>query len=272
MLSFYQTEQIIKNLKDLKMVVIEGGEPTMWPFILQFIKDIKCDNIVIITNGYDVSRVIQLAADLWEQKRVRWLVSLNGIAEMHDKSRGKIGAYNNAVETIKLLKSHGYRVRTSYVPFLQNYNQYKAVKGLSKSIADGMNLCYPVGTAKFGENMKWRRPPEFMVMDLEREQMQDSKYLNKLAFKRFLKKVTNRELMPCLAAKSMIHINPDGIIRPCPFDELMLIGWVIDNDFFISDTTRQYLRSEKIPHKCQYQSGTICNDCYLLYTQRRMLL
>lgn len=275
-LSHMQMAQICDYFKDLKQIVIEGGEPTKWGSLISFVYFIKCNNITIISNGLNIENIIDKAGNIKIStgiKKVKWLISLNGIGKVHDESRGIKGAFEKTAITIMELKKLGFEVSISYVPFVENYEEYWKVKGFAKEGGHGFCICYPVQAAKFGDQgQRWTMLPEDKIIELMEDYCETSRFFNKWAYRKFIKGVKDKKILPCWAGKNMVHINPDGKIRPCPFYEKMNIGVVWDEGIKIWDFARKELQKKIIPQNCQYSSGRLCNDCNIYYTMRHKLL
>jgi len=66
-----------------------------------------------------------------------------------------------------------------------------------------------------------------------------------------------------------VHINPQGLIRPCHLDESMAIGHLIEEGVEMYGNREELL--QWIPKLCEYKTGELCNDCYVFYTVRNSM-
>ena len=82
-------------------------------------------------------------------------------------------------------------------------------------------------------------------------------------------------MMPCYAGEQLIHINPEGKIRPCPFYETFFLGSVERDGVFLLGEDWEKEICRQIPHVCQYASGGVCDHCLtgmsLIYEFPRLL-
>jgi radical SAM protein with 4Fe4S-binding SPASM domain len=85
------------------MVYITGGEPTMYPGLLDFIKHCKSKGLTvnIVTNGF---KLAEMADELVRVGLDEISVSLDGPKAMHDECRGLPGAYDLVVEAIQAVQ------------------------------------------------------------------------------------------------------------------------------------------------------------------------
>ena len=279
-----QINRIVESelFKGLEYIVIEGGEPFVWTNLEYFVsKMVRQDRMIsIITNGLNTPRITDFAKTFnYANKNINFLLSLNGIGEIHDKSRGVKGAYDKLMKSMVALKESGFGISFSYVPFKENADHYIKVFELSKRLGIGMGVCWPSSSAKFGENITWNNLDKSQVIQMRRHQMENvpipksirgkARLLKaKLTNEYFMDCAINKKLMPCDAGTSMAHINPEGKIRPCHLDESMILGVVTDDNIVMKNPEAYNMEIENIPKKCQFKTDEVCNDCYLTYTAK----
>lgn len=277
-LSEKQIDHIKDNFPNLKDIIVEGGSPFLWKNLFYFCDTMHEDgrNISIITNGVAVERISAFAERYKNHtNHFDFQISLNGIGEMHDISRGVSGVYEKVIKSTNILKAAGFRISFSFVPFAENVEHYVLIRDLAKKHDISVGVCYPCESAKFGENMLWHYIPKESVHEIRRDQLNRRKFpKNPRRWFRFFMagwindyfdaNVLNKKVMPCDAGKKMMHINPDGTIRPCCFDESMEIGKVTDSGIMWTGLTKKH--KKRIPNKCQYAQGDVCNACFIGYT------
>ena len=113
---------LIENLLPAKKVNLYGGEP----FIHKELKNIVCrsssisKNVEILTNGSILKSDLIWLSELIETVSI--VLSLEGPLEINDKIRG-VGAFNNAIDSSKLLKEHNinFSYRITYHKFNVEY-------------------------------------------------------------------------------------------------------------------------------------------------------
>lgn len=271
-LSDAQAWQIIsdKNFQYLRYVVIKGGEPTLWKPLGGFVEKLAQDPkrvISVITNGFLPDEVARLA-EKWLpiKNQIRWIVPLNGIGEMHDASRGVKNVFKKTVTSANTVKKMGYITTFSFTPFKVNEDHFPRVKILSEVFGIPINVCYLCESGKFG-SPKWKPSSHEKIVEMS----SDGGYWDKLTRRCFFDSVEKKKVMPCWAGSSMIHINPEGLIRPCSMDKSMGIGMITkDETRIFGSNIKKYLK-ERIPEKCQYTTGSICNNCMISWTLRRSI-
>jgi MoaA/NifB/PqqE/SkfB family radical SAM enzyme len=277
MLSRKQATQILNSplFKDLELLIIEGGEVTLWPALKMFVlkyMSLHRGDILILTNGYD-SRYWDKTITFWgmlraDIKRLRFVVSLNGIGEVHNKTRGLKDGYRRALETIKIFRDAGCKVTIQYVPFKFNEDQYFPIKELAEEFGCSMIICYPSWSTKF-EASKRLDPvdPEKLRM-MYHENGKEKNFWERWLRECFLDHAEKKKIMPCLAGRLFAHINPDGLIKACSMRDDGDFGQVFDDYILCSD---QALRDvlDTIP-KCQYVDGNVCCDYLPIFSYAKM--
>ncbi len=261
-LSVPQTEQILKepNFRHLKRLVIEGGEPTLWPHLRWFVAQTCQQNkkvvVAIITNGLATTKIEELAEGFEPiRTRLRWYVSLNGIGETHDKSRGVARAFEKTLNSAIALRQRGYMVFFSFAPFKQNIGDYREVVRMAESYNISMSICFPTSRAKFSDG--WDLADKKSLDDLHSDWLSRFGWRYKLAYGYLLNNAQNKKLMPCDAGKSMLHINPQGNIMACHMTDKHYQGQVWKEKIIWFDPD-----ISGIPSECQYENGEFCVDCY----------
>ena len=111
-MSLEEYKKLAKNLdKEIKQVIITGGEPFLRKDILELVKllDIKhLKSLNFITNGLLTKRVLEdtekLLRSTSRNKRFVINISLDGLEQQHDKIRGIPGMFKKCMATIEGLK------------------------------------------------------------------------------------------------------------------------------------------------------------------------
>jgi len=267
-------KQIIENktFGKLKKIIIEGGEPTTWNYLYDFLYRFmkfhpKCRTHVI-TNGFKTDSIDIIAGMLKSEfsKQLSWSVSLNGLEKTHDKSRGVKDVFDKTVASAVILKEYGYSVAFSYVPFQENVNEYDKLKEFCKELEIPLWVCYYSKSSKFGEHQTWSQTTDEQYDHVYQDTVSSLKFYQKWAYEYFLDHVKRKKVMPCWAGRSMVHINPQGLIRPCHLDESMAIGHLTEECVEMYGNREELL--QWIPKLCEYKTGELCNDCYTMYTIR----
>ena len=260
-----QAFQLVNHpyFKHINAVTIEGGEPTMWShldfFIGLFLSKKSYPLINIITNGFKYSFLYELGEKFIENKhRIKFYVSLNGDKETHDASRGVKNAYERTIKSIEILKNLGYFVQLSSVMFDQNIDKLDHVFDIAKIYNCPVNVCWPTTYGRFEHGGLWTTNRKEEILAAKEKVSSKLRWLDQWAYDYFLYRASNSLLMPCYAGYRYVHVNPQGVLRPCLFDESMVIGQVYNDDVELFDFKKTVKR---IPDKCQYKDGGLCDDC-----------
>lgn len=124
----------------IKNVNLGGGEPFLrqdLPTIIKIIKT-QCPSakIIISTNGFlpqEIKR--QMRKVLKIEPDIRIAVSLDGLKKVHEKLRGKKNGFNQALKTIKILKSLGMKnLKIAFTLGDKNFKELRKVYQLSRTL------------------------------------------------------------------------------------------------------------------------------------------
>ena len=122
-LSTAQAREFIADLGRMQapVLLLSGGEPMLRPDLLELIAmaDEAGVRPVLSTNGMLVT---QEAAGKMREAGIRYIgVSLDGLAETHDKFRGQAGAFAAAVQGLRNAKAEGLNTGVRFTVNAQNY-------------------------------------------------------------------------------------------------------------------------------------------------------
>lgn len=115
---------VAEQIRDMApyVVCLCGGETTCCNVLEQIILTLKekVASINMVSNGYLINKEYALNLKKWGVSLVQ--ISVDGInPEQHDTFRGHYGAFEHAINAIKILKEVGLSVATSFVPNKLNY-------------------------------------------------------------------------------------------------------------------------------------------------------
>lgn len=194
-----------------------GGEPMLRPDVLRNVTEIFPINW-IVTNGTNIYKVKDSSFDPFALPNTRIIVSLDGVGEEHDKSRGKPGLY-------KTIKSFYWDKPILTTTTLHQGNKHEPAKLLaewrnSKILGMTFEFVTPIGRAA---NSQWDLVGE------ERDNVIDELIALKKKYGRFMAnsvyglsmqkaKMLNRWVgeVRCPTAIHTISIDAQGNIkRPC---------------------------------------------------------
>jgi MoaA/NifB/PqqE/SkfB family radical SAM enzyme len=189
----------------------QGGEPTMYSTLLDFIKNTYPErNLISVTTN----------ATLLNEDKIRTLkkagvdvltISLDSaIAEEHDRFRGVKGTFEKTMNTINLALKNGLNVTLGAVVSHQNVR--------SRGIIDLIELAHRLNVIIFlalatpiGE---WENNEDIILTEDDRE------YLYAMVKKYPLLRTdfeANFIHWGCGAVKEILYLTPYGDVLPCPF-------------------------------------------------------
>jgi MoaA/NifB/PqqE/SkfB family radical SAM enzyme len=189
----------------------QGGEPTLYPELLDFIKNtFPKRNLISVTTN----------ATLLNEEKIRTFkkigvdiltISLDSaVPKEHDKFRGVKGTFEKTMNTIKLALKNGLNVTLGAVVSHQNVRSQGLIDLIKLAhrlkVIIFLALATPIG--------KWENNEDIILTD------DDRKYLYGLVKKYPLLRTdfeANFTQWGCGAIKEILYITPYGDVLPCPF-------------------------------------------------------
>jgi MoaA/NifB/PqqE/SkfB family radical SAM enzyme len=213
----------------LRDVNITGGEPFLRDDLVEIVRviDEHCRHprIVISTNGFQRRRIVHTAPELLRIGRhVGLAVSLDGIGEVHDTIRGVDGGFEKVVETLKQLRTLGFRnVRVAFTAQRENVRHLGAVYDLSRQI--GYEFTTSVAqNSEFYFSTEGNKEVQPDALESELRYIMRKELLS-LSPKRWFRAYFytgvleyNRlgsRILACRAGRDSFFIDPEGNIYPC---------------------------------------------------------
>ena len=109
-LTFNELEKITSNFKEIRMLLLTGGEPYLRKDFFQIMKLFyeknKTRKLHLPTNGYATKKIIQDTTRMLEELpklQINIGVSLDAFGLKHDLISKKVGAFEKAIQTQELL-------------------------------------------------------------------------------------------------------------------------------------------------------------------------
>ncbi len=215
--------------RTLRDINITGGEPFLRDDLVEIVRvlDAHCDHprIVISTNGFERRRIAHAAPGLLAIGRnVGIAVSLDGIGEKHDEIRGIPGGFDKVVETLKQLRTIGYRnVRVAFTAQRANVKHLGAVYDLSRqfgfqfttSVAQNSDFYFStdenqtVDPLDLGDELSYVMRKELLSFSPKRW-LRAYFYAGVVAYN-----VSRSRMLPCRAGRDSFFMDPAGFVYPC---------------------------------------------------------
>ncbi|MHB8155109.1 MAG: radical SAM protein [Candidatus Omnitrophota bacterium] len=132
-----------RELKKLDVIVITGGEPFLkedfTQILLEFKKKTSARIFHITTNGFLTERIIESVRFLKSKGLLIDIkVSIDDIDEKHDRLRGKVGSFRNAITSLEKLrgifKKKEIFIGINQTIYQDNYQSITEVKKIAKSL------------------------------------------------------------------------------------------------------------------------------------------
>jgi len=243
-LSLDEIEKIFRNIGKIYFLNISGGEPFLredLPEIIRLAKKYLSPNIIHIpTNGIAIALIekqVREILEILDDKAVLTIkISLDGVGEKHDEIRGVKGNFEKAMETYRRLS----KLKEKYPNFHLGIN----------TIISKLNVDYLDEIVAFVRKL---RPDSFVtevaeirseLFNIESDITPDPETYEKL-IRKFMARVKEdlkykhsislltdasrliyyeyvirilkekRQVLPCYAGITNVHINPYGDVWPC---------------------------------------------------------
>jgi len=222
-------EQGKKLLEDLssygtKMVILSGGEALVRDDALLFARygNSLGLRMTLATNGSSVTP--EIAKEIKESGIVRVSVSLDGVTpDIHDKFRGRPGAFNLALNGIANLKSAGVPIQINTTVAAMNIEQMPMFPSFIKNLgAVAWHVFFLVPTGR-GHEMQPAAIMEYKYMlegflDVYKSGSIECKATCAPQFYRILEESgIKAETKGCLAGTGFGFVSSTGDVQPCGF-------------------------------------------------------
>ena len=261
---------ITKLPRSLRTVNLTGGEPFLHPQLPDFVSAVRRRLpqavITISTNGLLSDRIIQMAPDLLTRDiRLRIAVSIDGLADTHDRIRGVPGAFDHAIRTVESLKRISAKkfagLRLAMTLSQANSDQLLAVADLAKKYNLELSLV-PAHASEVHFLTNDTSTPEMNVL-LPQLEVFVSCLLRSASPRQWLrahfadrvKKYLTGSLpkFSCQAGRDFFFLQSDGSVYPCNVCSPDL-GNIVETDFdriwFSSDADSARCSLAKCPRQC----------------------
>ncbi len=235
---------IAKLPRSLRTVNITGGEPFLHPQLPDFISAVRKylprATTTISTNGLLADRIKQLLPDLLARdKHLRIAVSIDGLAEAHDRIRGLPGAFDSAIQTINSLMQANFQgLRLSMTLSRANSDQLLPVAQLARKLDLELGIV-PAHASNVHFFAAKIAPPKLDVLlpqlDVFINQLLRSgspKLWLRAHFAHRVGQYITGSLpaFPCSAGDDSFFLQADGSIYPCNICSEPM-GNIIEDDF-----------------------------------------
>jgi MoaA/NifB/PqqE/SkfB family radical SAM enzyme len=246
-LDLAEINAFLSRTRGLSWFGITGGEPFLradLPHIVEAVHRHCGRSLLAVhfaTNGQLVERIAGLLADLARMKP-RWrpvfTVSIDGPRELHDEIRGRAGAWDRAVETLRLLKSTaGVKAQVGFTLTRHNMRAFAGTCSALEGAVPGFHR-NDVTVSIFHRSDFYYDNTEMPALDPKALTAAIDGILRELGpvanpaallrdrylrlYKRYA--ATHRSPVACRALSSLGFLDPAGDLYPCAIYQKRLIN------------------------------------------------
>jgi len=250
-LSLLEIATIFGQLPSMDIVRITGGEPFLRKDILDIVhlaqNKLKPHVIHITTNGFLTDRILQFCEMREKKAPLFMLLSLDGMKEKHNRTRGTKKAWDLALQTIKVLSSLRQKMKLrllvnqtivdeegieDYIRLKEYLSPYDIkINSVIAYDTSAMYTCRhevnlaPVESGKFGTFGKFRPQHVEQLIRVLNQGLEKTPYFNRIAKRYYLRGIHERIVTgkshphpKCVALNSHLRIMPNGQIPICQFN------------------------------------------------------
>lgn len=280
-LSLEEVRQIAINLKRLPYLNISGGEPFMRPDLADvievFYRQSKTQWVTIPTNASLTSLVLQVTQEILTRCPTLFLtiqISLDGMGEIHDRSRKIEGGFEAMVRTLEGLSAIRIwypNLRVQIATCFDDFNLAQVpemIRFCRDNVEYDQQVFYLIReTGKLITSSKNHLVSSFLQTVSENEDFEWNQHRRTLWNRavRALQKVTYADLVkireeekflrPCHATRKFVTLYDDGQISPCEVLDSVKLGNVRDfgYDFYTLINRKEaisFYREEIVKKEC----------------------
>lgn len=217
-----KTEEVFSVIDELAwmktiLICLSGGEPLFRDDIGEITDCLRKKKIAfdISSNGSLIKKKISQI----EGTRVLCL-SLDGPEKLHDRIRGRKGAYKEVLEAARIAKKRRISVYFRTVLSKLNLNQVDYILGIAKEsevkvlFQPATQLIY--GTGRLNPFTPSSREYRSTIDKLMIEKKNGNEYIHSsLSVLKYIRQWPTPKRIFCSSGKIFFHIGPDGMIYPC---------------------------------------------------------
>lgn len=233
-------DKIVKQkfFTDIHTAWLTGGEPTLRKdagelarVMVERLPSLR--TLGLATNGVQTERVISVVRSMREamtpERHALFVhVSLDGLGEVHDRIRGREGAFKGVIATleeIERMKSNGPPIAVGLncviqpenVGNLPDIHRFASERGMSLTFNAAVITDQIFRTADRAKSLALQTDEKKKVVDFLKSIISDSEPVFRYQYMIILRVLKG---MPrprrCLSLYSTININANGVLIPCP--------------------------------------------------------
>ena len=248
-----EIERIFRDLPRLDIVRLTGGEPFVRPDFPEIVRlaAVHLDPGVlhITTNGFLTGKIVRFAESRDRSRRLDLLVSIDGLAGVHDRVRGREKAFERAIATVEALapRQEELRLRLAVnqtVADREGAADYRRLRDRLRPLGvrnqlvmayaasatysvDDETVVAPRTTGDFEAFGRIPVPETQALLDEAARDLAGAPRSVRIAKRYYLDGIRNRLVHgrgkpnpPCVALSSHIRMLPNGDVPTCQFNTL----------------------------------------------------
>ena len=251
-LSLHKINKVLNELKLMKVFSINfsGGEPLVRDDIFKILQIASKQNfgLRLSTNGLLVNHTI--LERLKDLDVFCLQISLDGFKETHDKFRGVKGAYEKAINTLKIASEMGFYTTMSTMVLKENVDELEGLLDLAESLGVSsfkLNSFMPIGRGEANQdnlNISKTEGKKLSAIFLKKKNeygdrinMQIDALFPWLSNCNIKEDITVKGIIPsvgvrCSAGHTTLVISPDGTAYSCPYLSGFPIGNILTKSLY----------------------------------------
>lgn len=281
-LEIFFSDELIKS--SLQSVNLTGGEPLLRKDLLQIVELIakkceKLDVITINTNGFFYDKyysIIEQIAEIqkkYNNFKLNFYLSLDGIGEDHDKVRGIFGFFEHLEKTLEIFDTLKEKYKFEYslnftiskvnYKEMDNVYNYAINRNIPIDFTYGMESgVYFVNEENANIGMTTQEEKNYVSTTLKRYMSEGHLTYSKAYYRNLIKMIGGDERrIGCIFSDEGLFLHPSGNVYRCwAYEKIM--GNIKDytiSDIWDINCTEEQLKD--IKNKCR----NCYNNCYINY-------
>lgn len=217
-LSFERFDKLMWEAKELGIyfIVVSGGEPTIYPHLLDIFKKHNDMAFMLYTNGSLINE--KYAEKLAEVRNVVPCISIEGFKEKTDWRRGQ-GAWDAAMKAMDNLKKTGFLFGYSVTETSNNVEEILSDNFINFMIEKGAKIAW------YFQYIPTGKEPDINLMLTPKQRLYSYERVKYIRANKplFAADFWNDGPYTCgciAGARSYLHITSDGGVEPCAFIHL----------------------------------------------------
>ena len=243
-----------KLLRNINLLVMSGGEPFLKKGFTEltayFLNNFPQAKVGILTNFYNTQLIYNSLKDLYKKNELRQLrigTSLDGMEELHDNTRGVVGAFRHFCETLQLITTEfpTIPISVNFTLTTDNYHDLFSVYRFCRTNNLSFSGQFPVPwkdaeififTAKQLSEIEQQifKIIEDEIVDFESGKIDENSLLAKIFYLQGMidyQHNPRRVFKKCIGGRKFATFSPEGQVYSCPILKRLVLGDLREQPF-----------------------------------------